>query len=123
MVQVKVMDLVPFQTPLHMKLIILFLDKLKKGILQSSSSALISIRSSFPHELSPPAITAILISVSKFLAKSTIGSPLTHLFMELPSCNPLLVPVLELDEIRVGDFEALYYRVVSMEESTSMSFT
>jgi len=43
--------------------------------------------------------------------------------MELPSCNPLLVPVLELDEIRVGDFKALYCGVVSMEESTGMLFT
>jgi len=108
---------------LHVKLIILFLDELKKGILQSSSSALISIRLSFLHELSPPAITAILISASKFLAKSTIGSPLTHLFMELPSCNPLLVPVLELDKIRVGDFEVLYCGAVSMEENTGTSFT
>jgi len=104
------------------KLIILFLDKLKKDILQSSSSALISIRSSFPHKLSLPAITAILISASKFLTKSTIGLPLTHLFIELLSCNPLLVPVLEFNKIRVGDFEALYCRVISMEENTGISF-
>ena len=122
MVQVKVTDLVPFRMHLHVKLIILFLDELKKGILQSSS-ALISIRSSFPHELSPPAITAILISASKFLAKSTIGSPLTRLFMELPSCNPFLVPVLELGEIGVGNFEPLYCGVVGMEESIGTSFT
>ena len=85
MVQVKVTDMVPFQMHLCMKLIILFLDELKKCILQSSSSTLISIRSSFPHELS-------LISSSKFLAKSAIGSPLTRPF-KLPSCKPLLIPL------------------------------
>jgi len=53
-VQVKVTDLVPvpFQMHLCMRLIISFPGEGKKGqgILQSSSSALRSIRSSFPQE-------------------------------------------------------------------------
>jgi len=87
-----------------------------QGILQSSSSALISIRSSFPHGLSPPAVTGILISSSKSLAKSAIGSPLTCPFVELPSCKHLPIPFLEFDEIGVGKFEALDGRVVGMED-------
>jgi len=119
-VQVKVTDLVPvpFQMHLCMRLIISFLGEGKKGqgILQSSSSALRSIRLSFPHGLSPPAVTGILISSSKSLAKSVIGSPLTCPFMELPSCKPLSTPFLEFDEIGVGKFEALDRGVVGMED-------